>query len=76
MNGTSKEFQLDKNDIWSVLLVGLLVGLASALTYIGENLGNLDFGKATVFIVPIVTVALNSLIRWLKDFTKEKDEEK
>lgn len=73
MNGTSKQFQLDKKDFWSIMLVALLVGAASALTYVLENINNFDFGKATVFIVPIISVSISSLIRWLKDFTKEED---
>lgn len=74
MNGSSKGFELDKKDIWSILLVGLLVGLASTLTYVAENISSLDFGKSTMLIIPIITVTINSLIRWIKDFTTDKEE--
>lgn len=74
MNGSSKGFELDKKDIWSILLVGLLVGLASTLTYVAENISSLDFGKSTMLIIPIITVTINSLIRWIKDFTIDKEE--
>lgn len=74
MNGSSKKYQLDKKDFWSILLVGLLVGVSSILTYLLENIDVFDFGKYTVFIVPAITIVLTSSIRWIKDFTKEKQE--
>lgn len=74
MSGSSKKYQLDKKDFWSILLVGLLVGASSVLTYLLENIDVFDFGKYTVFIVPTITIVLTSLIRWIKDFTKEKQE--
>lgn len=74
MTGTSKGFELNKRDVWSIILVGLLVGLASTLTYIAENVSHIDFGDATLFIVPIITVAINSIIRWIKDFTKQQED--
>ena len=75
MTGTSKSFKLNKLDIWNIILVGLLVGLASTLTYILENISKIDFGNATMIIIPIITVTINSLIRWIKDFTSKEDEE-
>lgn len=74
MTGTSKGFELNKRDIWSIILVGLLVGLASTLTYVAENISHIDFGDSTLFIVPVITVAINSLVRWIKDFTKREEE--
>lgn len=71
MNGTSKSFKLNKNDIWSIILMGLLVGLASFLTYLLENIGHLNLGESTVFIVPIISVVITSIIRWIKDYTKQ-----
>jgi|GEM_PF-5859689 len=74
MSGSSEKYKLDSKDFWSILLVGLLVGLSSFLTYILENIQYFDFGKNTVLIVPIITVIITSIIRWLKDFTKEQKE--
>lgn len=70
MSGTSSGFKLNKKDVWSIILMGLLVGLASMLTYLLENIGHLDLGESTVFIVPIISVVITSIVRWIKDYTK------
>jgi tellurite resistance protein TehA-like permease len=74
MNGSSEKYKLDKKDFWSILLVGLLVGIAAFLTYVLENIHYFNFGTSSVFIVPVITVIITSLIRWLKDFTKDTKE--
>lgn len=68
--GTSKGFQFDKNDMTVVVKNALLVGLATAVTYLAENVGKIDLGASNALIIPVVVVALNSLARWLSDFTK------
>jgi hypothetical protein len=67
----SARFNLDKDDIKTLAMNALLVGSAAALTYVGENLAGLDLGNTGLLLVPIVTVALNSAIKWLKDNKKE-----
>lgn len=75
MSGSSKKYQLDKKDFWSILVVALLIGLSSALTYILDHINELDFGDYNIFIAPIIGAAIASLLRWLKDFTKEGDKQ-
>lgn len=70
--GTSKGFQFDKNDLWTVLANAALVGLASAATFAAESLANVDLGAKVAVIIPIVVVALNSFARWASDYTKKK----
>ena len=70
MNEESKKFQLNGSDAKALGKNALLVGAAASLTYISQNLGNLDLGTLGVLIVPIVAVALDTGIKWLKDNTK------
>jgi hypothetical protein len=67
--GTSKSFSFDKNDLTAVLTNALIVGVAAAITFIGENLAKLDLGQSTALIIPIVAVVLNTVSRWLKNYT-------
>jgi hypothetical protein len=48
-----------------------LVALAAGLTYLGENLGNLDLGNAGVMLVPIAAVVINTVVKWAKNNTSE-----
>lgn len=72
MNGTSKKFQLDKNDLQTIFVRALLVALAAFLTYFGEKLTELDKGPESILWVPIVAVIITTVVRWLKDYTKEE----
>ena len=66
----SKKFSLNSADFVKLLKNALLVGGAAALTYFASNLGVLDLGTMGALVVPIVAVALDSAIRWLKDNAK------
>lgn len=68
---TSKSFTMDVNDLVSVGKNALLVGLAAILTYVGENISEIDLGAASALVVPIVVVAVNTLVSWIKDNTKK-----
>ena len=70
--GTSKGFSFDKNDLIVVLKNALLVGAAAGVTFLAENLAKLDLGQSTALVIPIVAVVLNTLSRWLKDYTTKK----
>jgi hypothetical protein len=70
----SKSFSLDLTDVIELGKGALLVGTAAALTFIGENIVNIDLGPMTAFVVPIVTVAIHSLGRWIKDFSNPVSE--
>ena len=76
MSGTSKSFQLDKNDIWPILFRALMVGIAAALAFLTEKAADLDLGDLTVFLVPVITALLAAITRWLHDFNKDKQEKK
>ncbi len=67
----SKSFALNTNDLVKVGKNALLVGLAAVLTYVGENMAKLDLGTAGVMLVPVVAVVIDSLVKWVKDNTKE-----
>jgi hypothetical protein len=66
----SKAYSVDVSDLVKVGKNALLVGVAALLTYLGENLANLDLGNASALVVPIVVVAINTVVRWVKDNTK------
>lgn len=67
----SKSFALNTNDLVKVGKNALLVGLAAVLTYVGENMTKVDLGTAGVMLVPVVAVVIDSLVKWVKDNTKE-----
>jgi hypothetical protein len=66
----SKSFSLNGADLVSLGKNALLVAGAAGLTYVASNLGNLDLGATGALIVPVVTVVLDSLIKWMKDNSK------
>lgn len=66
----SKSYSIDAYDLVTVGKNALLVGAAALLTYLGENLANLDLGNASALVVPVVVVTINTLVRWIKDNTK------
>lgn len=67
----SKAFSLNTGDLVKVGKNALLVGLAAVLTYVGENVSKVDLGAAGVMLVPVVAVVIDSLVKWVKDNTKE-----
>lgn len=69
-NGTSKGFSLDLTDVKEVLKTAALVAASAGLTYLAENATSINLGPATAFVVPVVTLVLNSAVRWMKDYTK------
>lgn len=66
----SKSFSLNGADLVSLGKNALLVAGAAGLTYVASNLGSLDLGATGALIVPVVTVVLDSLIKWMKDNSK------
>ena len=66
----SKKFQLNKSDVSALGKNALLIGAAASLTYAVENLDTLDLGTMGILFVPIVAVALETAIKWIKDNTK------
>ena len=67
----SKSFALDVSDVVVLFKNALLVAVAAFLTAIVNNIGQLDLGGYTPLVVPIVTVILDTIIKWTKDNTKD-----
>lgn len=63
----SKSFALDVADVAVLFKNALLVAIAAFLTTVMNNIGTLDLGGYTPLIVPMVTVVLDTLIKWTKD---------
>jgi hypothetical protein len=66
----SKAFEYNKNDFLSLAKNALLVGLAAVLTYVGQNLSHIDLGAGTALVVPVVTIMIDSAVKWVRDNTK------
>ena len=67
MDEGSKRFKLNWSDLTVVVKNAILVGGAAALTVVAENLQVVDIGLYTPLVVPIVAVALDTAIKWLKN---------
>lgn len=69
----SKSFSLNTSDLVNLGKNALLVGLAAMLTYVGENVSNVDLGTAGIMLVPVVSVAIDTLVKWIKNNAKEEN---
>jgi len=69
MNPNSPAKSLNSADVLALLKNAGLVGLASGLTYIGDNIGGLDLGATAVVLVPIFSILIDSAVKWAKDNT-------
>ncbi len=65
----SPRFGFNMEDLMSVLRTALMVGSAAALTFIVDNLGKIEMGENMLIVIPMVTMAIKALIRWIKDNT-------
>jgi len=63
----SPAFTLNSGDAVTIGKNALLVAVAAGLTYLGENLADLDLGTTGVMIVPVVSVIINTLVKWAKN---------
>lgn len=66
----SKPFKFDADDAVNIMKTAVLVGAAGAITYIIDNIGHLDLGSLTTVVVPIATVGLQAVLKFLKDNQK------
>lgn len=71
--GDSKAFTLNTSDLINLGKNALLVGLAAMLTYVGENVSDVDLGATGVMLVPVVSVAIDTLVKWMKNNTKKEE---
>ena len=69
----SKAFSLNASDLLNLGKNAILVGLAATLTYVGENISNVDLGTTGIMLVPVVSVGIDTLVKWLKNNKKEED---
>jgi hypothetical protein len=69
----SKSFTLNTSDVVNLAKNAVLVGLAAVLTYVGENITNVDLGTTGVMIVPLVSVGIDTLVKWIKNNTKKEE---
>ena len=62
----SAKYSLNVNDAVSLVKNAVLVGTAAVLTYVMENINSVDWGTTGVLLVPVVTVLLDAIIKWVK----------
>ena len=67
----SPAFSLNVTDVLEISKNTALVALAAGLTYLGENLANLDLGNVGVMFVPIAAVVINTIVKWAKNNVPE-----
>ena len=68
----SAKYSLDRKDALGLVKNAVLVGLAAVLTYVGENLASLDLGANGVLLVPVVTIVIDSVVKWAKGNVKQE----
>jgi hypothetical protein len=62
----SANYSLDKKDVLNLVKNAVLVGIAAILTYVGENLTSLDLGANGVLLVPVVSIVIDSIVKWAR----------
>jgi hypothetical protein len=67
----SSKFKFDLTDFWGLGKNALLVGGAAGVTYVLQNLGDLDLGDMGALFVPVIAVGLDAFVKFLKN---NKDE--
>ena len=67
----SPAFSLNSVDVVSIAKNAALVAVAAGLTYLGENISDMDLGNAGVMIVPFATVIINTMVKWAKNNVTE-----
>lgn len=66
----SKAFTLNTADLVSLVKNAALVGAAAGLTYFGQNMSGVDLGAISAFVVPVASLTIDALVKWIKDNTK------
>lgn len=61
----SKPFSFIPEDVKSILTGALIAGVGAVLTFIVENIGNLNFGEWTPFIVAGVSILVNIIRKYI-----------
>jgi len=63
----SKAFSLNSNDLLVLAKNAGLVALAAGLTFVGENVADLDLGNLGVMFVPVVAVVIDTMVKWARN---------
>ena len=71
----SPRFKFNTEDLFNVLKNAVMVGLAAILTFIVENIGNIEMGESLLIVIPMVTMGLNAVINWINDNTFGREDE-
>jgi hypothetical protein len=71
--GDSKAFTLNTTDLLNLGKNALLVALAAGLAYVGENLADVDWGTSGVLLVPVISVGIDTLVKWMKNNKKDEN---
>lgn len=66
----SGRFQVSVTDVVEVVKNGAMVALAAFITFLIQSLSNIEMGEGVLMFLPVVTIALNSILNWIKDNTK------
>tara|TARA_Y100001973_G_C5144906_1_gene304915 strand:- start:322 stop:537 length:216 start_codon:yes stop_codon:yes gene_type:complete len=67
MSNGSPKYNLNSVDIYNLSKNAALVAVAAGLTYVAQNLGNLELGELGVLVVPVISTAIQSMITWIRD---------
>ena len=70
----SKAFSLNQNDVVVLLKNAGLMALAAGLTFVGENVSQIDLGIYGPLVVPVVAVVIDTAVRWAKNNVTEVTE--
>jgi hypothetical protein len=62
----SDRYSLNVNDAVNLVKNAVLVGTGAVLTYVIENINSVDWGTTGVLLVPVVTVLLDAVVKWIK----------
>lgn len=62
----SAKYSLNVNDLVNLAKNAVLVGTGAVLTYVMENINNVDWGTTGILLVPVVTVLLDAAVKWIK----------
>jgi hypothetical protein len=63
----SQRFQLITPDIQKILIGAGMAAIGAFVTFLAENVGHVDFGQWTPFVVMAVSILANIIRKWLSE---------
>lgn len=70
---TSPKYSFNYVDTVKLLIEAGILGSTTALTFIVEHIGGIDFGVYTSIVVLVANTGLSAFIKWLKDNNPYKE---